>query len=285
MEVWFPAQASTFLTATADDRLHALWLVTLHTGMRRGEVAGLRWKDVDLTRATLTVSQQRTVAAHQVIVAEPKAKSQRQLHLAPTTVAAQQRHRQTQRLERLAAGPSWANSGYVFVDQAGEPYHPQRRREMFQRACNEVGVPAIRFHDYADIRVMPMSIERTNVKPPAEHRALDLFQRQEAASAGHPDYAEKPDPSPPLTSTFPTNIGITRTSAQSCFCRRRHNHDLRHTMASLALQAGVHPKVVQEQLGHSGIEITMDIYSHVPQSMKQDAAERIAGLFEAAGDA
>ena len=206
MEVWSPAQAATFLKATADDRLHALWLVTLHTGMRRGEVAGLRWKDVDLTKATLTVSQQRTVAAHQVIVVEPKAKSQRQLHLAPTTVAALQRHRQTQRLERLAAGPSWANSGYVFVDEAGEPYHPQRLREMFQKACNEIGVPAIRFHD------------------------------------------------------------------------------LRHTMASLALQAGVHPKVVQEQLGHSGIEITMDIYSHVPQSMKQDAAERIAGLFEAIGE-
>ena len=55
-------------------------------------------------------------------------------------------------------------------------------------------------------------------------------------------------------------------------------------VASLALQAGVHPKVVQEQLGHSGSEITMDIYSHVPESMKQDAAEGIAGLFEAIGD-
>ena len=88
MEVWSTAEAARFLTATADDRQYALWVVSLHTGMRRGEVAGLRWKDVDLKRATLTVSQQRTVAAHQVLVVEPKAKSQRQLHLAPTPVGA-----------------------------------------------------------------------------------------------------------------------------------------------------------------------------------------------------
>jgi integrase len=123
------------------------------------------------------------------------------LHLAQSTVTALQRHRQGQRVERLAAGPGWVNSGYVFVDEVGAPYHPQRLRPMFEKACNTVGVPAIRLHD------------------------------------------------------------------------------LRHTMASLALQAGVHPKVVQEQLGHSGIDITMDIYSHVPQAAKRDAAAQIAGLF------
>ena len=56
-------------------------------------------------------------------------------------------------------------------------------------------------------------------------------------------------------------------------------HDLRHTMATLSLQAGVHPKIVQEQLGHSSINVTLDIYSHVPQVVKRDAASKIAGLF------
>jgi integrase len=55
-------------------------------------------------------------------------------------------------------------------------------------------------------------------------------------------------------------------------------HGLRHTWATLALQAGVHPKVVQERLGHSSIAITMDIYSHVLPSMETDAADRVAAL-------
>ncbi len=55
-------------------------------------------------------------------------------------------------------------------------------------------------------------------------------------------------------------------------------HDLRHTWATLALQAGVHPKVVQERLGHSNIAITLDIYSHVIPAMQSDAADRVAAL-------
>jgi integrase len=56
-------------------------------------------------------------------------------------------------------------------------------------------------------------------------------------------------------------------------------HDTRHTMATLALEAGVHPKVVQEQLGHSAIAVTLDTYSQVPQAVKRDSADKIAGLF------
>jgi integrase len=55
-------------------------------------------------------------------------------------------------------------------------------------------------------------------------------------------------------------------------------HDLRHTWATLALQSGIHPKVVQERLGHSNISITLDIYSHVNPAMQTDAAERVAAL-------
>ena len=55
-------------------------------------------------------------------------------------------------------------------------------------------------------------------------------------------------------------------------------HDLRHTSATLALSAGVHPKVVQERLGHSGIGITLDTYSHVIQGMQAEAATKVANL-------
>lgn len=65
---------------------------------------------------------------------------------------------------------------------------------------------------------------------------------------------------------------------------RRHKlpvirvHDLRHTWATLALGAGIHPKVVQERLGHANISITLDTYSHATETMQAEAAERVAGL-------
>ena len=60
-------------------------------------------------------------------------------------------------------------------------------------------------------------------------------------------------------------------------------HDLRHTAATLALTAGVHPKVVQERLGHANITITLDTYSHVLQGLQEDAAAKVAELvFEGA---
>lgn len=55
-------------------------------------------------------------------------------------------------------------------------------------------------------------------------------------------------------------------------------HGLRHTWATLALRAGVHPMVVQERLGHSTIGVTLNIYSHVSVGMQRDAAEKVAGL-------
>jgi integrase len=58
-------------------------------------------------------------------------------------------------------------------------------------------------------------------------------------------------------------------------------HDLRHTWATLALSQGVHPKVVQERLGHASIAVTLDIYSHAVPAMQEDAAERVAALWTA----
>jgi integrase len=57
-------------------------------------------------------------------------------------------------------------------------------------------------------------------------------------------------------------------------------HDLRHSAATILLVAGVHPKVVQERLGHSTITMTMDVYSHVLPSMQQEAAEKIDDMFK-----
>ena len=55
-------------------------------------------------------------------------------------------------------------------------------------------------------------------------------------------------------------------------------HDLRHTHATLALRAGIHPKVVSERLGHATVSITLDAYSHAIPAMQEEAAALIAGL-------
>ena len=73
------------------------------------------------------------------------------------------------------------------------------------------------------------------------------------------------------------------TAVRKAMLPRIRLHDLRHTHATLALQAGVHPKVVQERLGHSTIAITLDIYSHVIPAMQEEAATLIAGLVFTAG--
>jgi integrase len=59
-------------------------------------------------------------------------------------------------------------------------------------------------------------------------------------------------------------------------------HDLRHTHATLGLAAGVPPKVMQERLGHSSVQITLDLYSHVVPGMQADAAARIGALLRGA---
>ena len=61
---------------------------------------------------------------------------------------------------------------------------------------------------------------------------------------------------------------------------RTRFHDLRHTHASLLLQAGVNPKIVQERLGHESITTTMDTYSHVIPTLQQEAAKKLDDLFE-----
>jgi integrase len=60
-------------------------------------------------------------------------------------------------------------------------------------------------------------------------------------------------------------------------------HEQRHTHATLALSAGIHPRVVQERLGHASIQMTLDTYSHAVPAMQVDAADRIAALVDCPG--
>ncbi len=148
MHVWSPEQLRAFLDHVRSDRLYAAWLLLATTGMRRGEVAGLRWVDVDLDAGRLSPRRPRVVVNYEVVVSEPKtAKGRRSLALDPATVAALREHRVRQLEERLAVGPRWRDSGLVFTWPDGRPLHPERFSRWFEQHARAAGLPKIRLHD------------------------------------------------------------------------------------------------------------------------------------------
>ena len=94
MQVWSPEQLRAFLQYVRADRLFVVWMLFATTGMRRGEVAGLRWNDVDLQAGQVKVVKPRVAVRFKVHVSEPKTlKGKRWLALDPATVAALREHR------------------------------------------------------------------------------------------------------------------------------------------------------------------------------------------------
>ena len=115
-------EAGRLLSVAATDRLAALWTLALHTGLRQGELLGLRWVDVDLERGTLVVLQTTQVIAGKIVFGAPKSKgSRRTVPIAESALAALKAWRARQLEERLKAGPLWTDSGPVFTSHAGTP--------------------------------------------------------------------------------------------------------------------------------------------------------------------
>jgi integrase len=148
MRVWTPEQLRVFLDHVREDDLYAAWLLITTTGMRRGELAGLRWVDVDLEAARLSIRQPRVVVANAPQTSEPKtARGRRALALDPVTVAALRRHRARQLEHKLAVGARYLESGLVFTWLDGSPIHPLRFSRWFEQHARRAGLPKIRLHD------------------------------------------------------------------------------------------------------------------------------------------
>lgn len=147
MTAWTEAEAVKFLASVADHPLYPLWRVALATGMRRGELCGLRWRDVDLAARTITVASTRVVA-ERVEVGEPKTRAgSRVIALDAETASALGALRKAQAGDRLLVGAGWQDHGLVFVDPIGEPPHPETVTRWWREAVARAGVPAIRLHD------------------------------------------------------------------------------------------------------------------------------------------
>lgn len=157
--VWSPEELRMFLLHVADDRLYAAWLLFATTGMRRGEVAGLAWEDIDLDAARLTVRWTLGVVDNKVIWKDqPKTRAgARTMALDPTTVEALRRYRARQAEERLAFGPAWTEnntdhrgvgrSRLVFTWEDGRMLNPERLSRWFVQHSEDAELPRIRLHD------------------------------------------------------------------------------------------------------------------------------------------
>lgn len=195
-------QVAKLFCAAEGDRLEALYLLAVASGLRLGELFGLQWKDVDLDGGAITVQYTLSEVNGKLKLTEPKtAKGRRRVELPGIAVDALLEHRKLMLTEGNLA------SGYVFVNRSGGPLRRSHfHAQQFKPLLIAAGLPPIRFHD------------------------------------------------------------------------------LRHTAATLLLSEGVHPKVVQERLGHSQISVTLDTYSHVLPTMQRDAANRLETMFRAGAE-
>lgn len=148
MKFFTPEQANAFLDSIKGHRLEALFGMALTLGLRRGELLGLHWSDVDLDGATLRVNYGLQRFDGKLHLMEPKTeKSRRMLPLPSLLVAALRAHRTRQLEERLALGSDWQETGLVFISTVGTPLEPRNLNRTFDALLENAKLPKIRLHD------------------------------------------------------------------------------------------------------------------------------------------
>jgi integrase len=148
--IWEESNLIAFLeyAEESDDPMFPLWLLALSTGLRRGEILGLRWADIDLDNGHLVISRTRLPLGGGVIDSTPKSKTaNRRISLDPDLVATLRAFSLEQRKSRLELGGTWQAGDLVATDLDGSPCHPLTFSRRWGRACEAAGVPVIRLHD------------------------------------------------------------------------------------------------------------------------------------------
>ena len=210
--VWEAHEAQRFLRTAkaAGPQPAAFYSLALDTGMRKAELCGLKWSDLD-AQGRLTVQRQLVKPRPQPIFGPVKNQTERVLELAPETLDLLAKHKRHQAEIKLRNRQYYHDHGLMFAKEWGDI---QRRRDV-------LGNPL---------------------------QANNLGQREFA------------------------------TLLKASGVRRIKFHGMRHTCATLLLQAGVPPHVVQQRLGHKRIEMTLSTYAHALPSMQQDAAARLGEI-------
>ncbi|MBS3886585.1 MAG: site-specific integrase [Dethiobacter sp.] len=203
MQTLGPDEVRTLLALLDKHPDRELFISAVFTGMRQGELLGLRWSDVDLDKGMARIQQTVGWLPKQgFIFREPKTKkSRRQIVLPAMVIDAFKKRKKQQAEDKLMLGQEYEDIGLVFCTAYGQPLDPSGVSRRFKTVAKKLGRSELRFHD------------------------------------------------------------------------------LRHTHATLLLSQGVHPKIVQERLGHESINITLDIYSHVLPGMQEEAVTKLENFF------
>ena len=132
----------------SEDRLEALYIVAVTTGMRRGELQGLKWKNLDLEAGTLQVRRTLSEPKGGHIFEAPKSGKGRNIRLTQSAVAALRRHRRRQLVERIYKADLWQEQGLVFPSTVGTPLWGGNLNRAFKATLQRAGLPkSTRFHD------------------------------------------------------------------------------------------------------------------------------------------
>lgn len=200
IDYWTKEEVKQFLSSFEEgDRYRIIFVLAIYTGMRRGEILGLRWKDINFETGQISISQILAFKGKLKDGAKTSA-GNRSIAMSPYVMSELKKHRliiEREKRWRINQNEEYEDNDLVVCQPNGKPMSWSNFHKFWQRRLIKSGVRPIRFHD------------------------------------------------------------------------------LRHTCATLLLSAGVHPKVVQELLGHSSIKVTLDLYSHVMPNLQSEAVKEL----------
>lgn len=147
IRAWTAPQLRTFLHLAAKDRLYAAFHLAALTGMRRGEVLGLMWKDVDFQSARLSVRRGLISVGYRVTLSSPKTHQARVIDLDAETLQVLRNRQELQAREQDRWGHDYESSDYVFTREDGSHVHPESLSDRFEVLQKESDLPKIRLHD------------------------------------------------------------------------------------------------------------------------------------------
>lgn len=157
---WTVAERDLFRAAAADHRLHGLFLLST-LGLRRGEVAGLRWTDIDFDANTIAIERARVEIAPGTDEEVPTKteRSDRTLPLPEDLAGVLRVMKRRQQEERLGLGVSWADDSYLMSVETGEPMRVRSYSQTFARIVKRAGLPPITLRDLRSVSVSLMRSE------------------------------------------------------------------------------------------------------------------------------
>lgn len=297
VEVWTVAETRRFLDAARSDRLYALYLLAIYTGLRQGELFALKWSAVDLDSGYLRVVGTLKRIQKRTFIDPPKSAAGRRLIRLPAEAVTALRELRERRTEALAAQRDAvaavlelrerqmrAAASARELDKTKYNLRKRQREGAYRavavlrrrRDRQAEAVAAQRKERNPAIAVLAAMPDIQN-RPYAEVIALPERWKHLGESAEDDFVFTDTRTSGPLRRS---NVVLRSFEPilKRAGLRRIKFHGLRHAHASLLLAAGVHPKVVQERLGHADISMTLNTYSHLLQGMDSTAVAALDGL-------